>query len=190
LTEKQPTQLPTHFAFARSAVTVFTAVIASWVKLEAGSSPHLTTLAIVAPVDRAVWVGYFHVWETTSDGRSVRRKKEKTLGPATKAKHEALKELGEYIAEYTGEAPKQGEFISSFGELWQTFCAVQSGQWSKKTKENLQCLFKKHVVPIIGQQAPREVTLTSLQLLLKPNRREIWYKIGAKLGELFSQLLR
>jgi integrase len=33
-------------------------------------------------------------------------------------------------------------------------------------KENLQCLFGKHVVPIIGQQAPREVTLTSLQLLL------------------------
>jgi integrase len=43
---------------------------------------------------------------------------------------------------------------------------VQSGQWSKKTKENLLCLFKKHVLPIIGHQAPREVTLTSLQLLL------------------------
>jgi integrase len=43
---------------------------------------------------------------------------------------------------------------------------VQSGQWSKKTKENLLCLFKKHVLPIIGQQAPREVTLSSLQLLL------------------------
>ena len=43
---------------------------------------------------------------------------------------------------------------------------VKSGQWSKKTKENLQCLFGKHVVPIIGQQAPREVPLTSLQLLV------------------------
>ena len=96
----------------------------------------------------------------------MRRKKEKTLGPATRPKHEALKELGEYIAEYVGEAPKQGEFISTFAELWRTFCAVESGQWSKKTKENLQCLFKKHVLPIIGQQAPREVTLTSLQLLL------------------------
>ncbi len=168
--------------------------MATWAKLEAGSSPHRTMLALVPPaefkiqtvgrslprvetpegwikkVDRAregkVWVGYFHVWEATPAGRSVRRKKEKTLGPATKPKHEALKELGEYIAEYMGEAPKQGEFISSFGELWQTFCAVQSGQWSKKTKENLQCLFKNHVLPIIGQQAPREVTLTSLQLLL------------------------
>ena len=53
-----------------------------------------------------------------------------------------------------------------FSELWQTFCAVQSGQWSKKTKENLLCLFKKHMLPIIGQQSPREVTRTSLQLLL------------------------
>jgi len=65
-----------------------------------------------------------------------------------------------------GEAPKQGEFISTFAELRRTFCAVQSGQWSKKTKENLLCLFRKHVLPIIGQQTPGEVTLTSLQLLL------------------------
>ncbi len=31
---------------------------------------------------------------------------------------------------------------------------------------NLQCLFAKHVLPIVGNQPPREVTLTSLQLLL------------------------
>src|SRR5260370_2152724 len=37
----------------------------------------------VKKVERAregkVWVGYFHVWEATPDGHSVRRKKEKTL---------------------------------------------------------------------------------------------------------------
>ncbi len=119
---------------------MYIAVMASWAKPEAGSSTHRAALALVRSpefkiqsvarhlprvetpegwikkVDRAregkVWVGYFHVWETTPDGRSVRRKKEKTLGPATRPKHEALKELGEYIAEYVGEAPKQGEFIS------------------------------------------------------------------------------
>jgi integrase len=81
-------------------------------------------------------------------------------------KHEAQKKLADYITEYTGRLTKQGDSISTFGELWKAFCAVKSGQWSKKTKENLQCLFGKHVVPVIGQQAPREVTLTSLQLLL------------------------
>jgi integrase len=168
--------------------------MASWAKPDVGSPLQHGALALVPPpafkiqsigrslprvetpegwikkVDRAregkVWVGYFHLWETTPDGRSVRRKKEKKLGPATKPKHQALKELSDYIAEHTSKVPKQGELISTFGELWQTFCAVQSGQWSMKTKENLQCLFKKHVLPIIGQQAPREVTLTSLQLLL------------------------
>jgi hypothetical protein len=33
-------------------------------------------------------------------------------------------------------------------------------------EEVLQCLFANHVVPIIGQQSPREITLTSLQLLV------------------------
>jgi len=94
-----------------------------------------------------VWVGYFHVWETGPRGERVRRKKEKTLGPATKPKHEALKELGEYITEHTGKLAKQGESISTFAELWKAFRAVKAGQWSKKTKENLECLFAKHVIP-------------------------------------------
>jgi hypothetical protein len=87
---KQPTQLPTHFEFARSAVTVYSAVMASWAKTDVGSLPHRGDLALVPPpefkvqrlarslprvetpegwikkVDRAregkVWVGYFHVW--------------------------------------------------------------------------------------------------------------------------------
>lgn len=33
-------------------------------------------------------------------------------------------------------------------------------------REDLRYLFGKHVLPIVGPQAPREVTLTSLQLLL------------------------
>ncbi len=61
----------------------------------------------VKKVDRSregkVWVGYFHVWETRPNGGRVRRKKEKTLGPATKPKHEALKDLADYIAEQTGK---------------------------------------------------------------------------------------
>ena len=113
-----------------------------------------------------VWVGFFHLWTTDVHGRRVRTKKEKTLGPASMPKHEAQGKLADYITEYTGRLTKQGDSISTFSELWKAFCAVKSGQWSKKTKENLQCLFGKHVVPIIGPQAPREVTLTSLQLLL------------------------
>jgi integrase-like protein len=113
-----------------------------------------------------VWVGFFHLWTTDIHGRRIRTKKEKTLGPASMPKHEAQEKLADYITEYTGRLTKQGDSISTFGVLWKAFCAVKSGQWSKKTKENLQCLFGKHVVPIIGQQAPREVTLTSLQLLV------------------------
>ncbi len=33
-----------------------------------------------------VWVGFFHLWTTDANGRRVRTKKEKTLGPASMAK--------------------------------------------------------------------------------------------------------
>jgi hypothetical protein len=92
-----------------------------------------------------VWVGFFHLWTTDIHGRRIRTKKEKTLGPASMPKHEAQEKLADYITEYTGRLTKQGDSISTFGVLWKAFCAVKSGQWSKKTKENLQCLFGKHV---------------------------------------------
>ena len=113
-----------------------------------------------------VWVGFFHLWTTDANGGRVRQKKEKTLGPASMPKHEAQQKLADYILEYTGRLNRQGNSISTFSELWTAFCAVKSGQWAARTKEILQCLFAKHVVPIIGQQSPREVTLTSLQLLV------------------------
>ena len=113
-----------------------------------------------------VWVGFFHLWSIDVNGQRVRQKKEKTLGPASMPKHEAQQKLAEYITEYTGRLNRQGSSISTFSQLWKAFCAVKSGQWSTRTKEVLQCLFAKHVVPILGHQSPREVSLTSLQLLV------------------------
>ena len=113
-----------------------------------------------------VWVGFFHLWVTDADGRRIRQKKEKTLGLASMPKHEAQQKLAQYIEEYTGRIKKQGDAIATFAHLWNAYCAVRSGQWAKKTKEDLRYLFAKHVIPVVGNQPPREVTLTSLQLLL------------------------
>jgi integrase len=113
-----------------------------------------------------VWVGFFHIWTAEANGYRVRRKKEKTLGPASMPKHEAQSKLADYIEEFTGRVSKQGATIATFAELWKAFCAVRSGRWSKKTREDLRYLFAKHVLPSLENQPPREVTLTSLQLLL------------------------
>lgn len=47
----------------------------------------------VKKVDRQregkVWVGFFHIWTPEANGGRVRRKKKKTLGPASMPKHEA-----------------------------------------------------------------------------------------------------
>ena len=125
-----------------------------------------------------VWVGYFHLWTTDANGRRVRTKKEKTLGPASMAKHEAQQKLAEYIEEYTGRLTKQGNSITTFAELWKAFSAVKAGRWSKKVREDLRYLFGKHVLPIVGKQAPSEVTMTSLQLLLNKMAEDGYCKSG------------
>src|SRR5216684_4949027 len=126
-----------------------------------------------------VWVGFFHLWTTDSNGRRLRQKKEKTLGPASMPKHEAQAKLADYI-EYTGRITKQGSAICTFADLWNAYCAVRSGQWSKKTREDLRYLFAKHVIPIVGNQPPREVTLTSLQLLLNKMAQDGYRKSGVE----------
>src|SRR6202049_2553116 len=113
-----------------------------------------------------VWVGFFHLWTTDAIGCRVRKQKEKTLGPASMPKHEAQQNQADYIEEYPGRLTKQGSSIATFNDLWKAFSAVKAGQWSKKFKEDLRYLFGKHVLPFVGEQALRQVTLTSLQLLL------------------------
>lgn len=113
-----------------------------------------------------VWVGFFHLWTADANGRRVRTKKEKTLGPVSMPKHQAQQKLVDYIEEYTGRITRQGNSIDTFTDLWRAFCAVKAGRWSKKTREDLGYAFSKHVLPVIANQPPREVTLTSLQLLL------------------------
>jgi hypothetical protein len=72
---------------------------------------------------------------------------EKTLGPASMPKHEAQSKLADYIEEFTGRVTKQGSSIATFTDLGKAFCAVRSGWWPKKTREDLRYLFVKHVLP-------------------------------------------
>jgi hypothetical protein len=94
---------------------------------------------IERPREGKVWVGFFHVWTMDTNGRRVRRKKEKTLGPASQPKHEMQRKLAEYIEEYTGRITKQGHSIVTFHDLWKAFCAVKAGRWSQKMREDRFC---------------------------------------------------
>ena len=107
------------------------------------------------PREGKLWVGYFHLYVADSFGRPVRKKKEKTLGPATMPKHEAQQRLAEYIEEFTGKLIRQGDAIESFADLWKAFSAVKAGSWGKKMREDMKYLFDKHHIfttPIIHEE--------------------------------------
>ena len=112
------------------------------------------------------WVGFFRLATTDAGGRRVRQQKEKTLGPASMPIREAREKLTQYIEEHTGRLTNQSRSVATFSDLWRAFSRVKAGQWSKKLREDQQYLFRKHVLPVVGEQTLREVKLTSLQLLL------------------------
>ena len=87
-------------------------------KLTGSEAPEGWIKRIDRPREGKVWVGFFHLYVADPSGTAVRRKKEKTLGPATMPKHEAQQKLADYIEEYTGKLIHQGESIESFAELW------------------------------------------------------------------------
>jgi hypothetical protein len=75
-------------------------------KLTGSEAPEGWIRKVDRPREGRVWVGFFHLYVADPSGKAVRRKKEKTLGPATMPKHEAQQRLAEYIEEYTGR-PRQ-----------------------------------------------------------------------------------
>ncbi len=68
-------------------------------KLTGSEAPEGWVKKVDRPREGKVWAGFFHLYVADPAGRAVRRKKEKTLGPATMPKHEAQQKLAEYIEE-------------------------------------------------------------------------------------------
>jgi integrase len=149
-------------------------------KLTGSKAPEGWIKKVDRPREGKVWVGFFHLYVADPSGRATRRKKEKTLGPATMPKHEAQQKLAEYIEEYTGRLIHQGASIENFAKLWKAFSAVKAGSWGKKTREDMKYVFDKHVLPVLGQYSPRKITLTPLQLLLNKMAEDGYSKSAVK----------
>jgi integrase len=149
-------------------------------KLTGSEAPEGWIRKVDRPREGKVWIGFFHLYVASPSGKPVRRKKEKTIGPATMAKHEAQQKLAEYIEEYTGKLIHQGESIETFAQLWKAFAAVKAGAWGKKMREDIQYLFNKHVIPVLGEYAPRKITLTPLQLLVNKMAEDGYAKSTVK----------
>lgn len=66
-------------------------------RLVGATAPEGWIKKVDRPREGKVWVGYFHLYVADSFGRPARKKKEKTLGPATMPKHEAQQKLADYI---------------------------------------------------------------------------------------------
>jgi len=69
-------------------------------------------------------------------------RKRRLSAPATKPKHEALKELREYITEHTGKLAKQVESISTFRRALESFSrgeirSVVEEVWFSQTPDSL-----------------------------------------------------
>src|SRR5437016_2346306 len=64
-------------------------------KLTGSEAPEGWIKRIDRPREGKVWVGFFHLDVADPAGRAVRRKKEKTLSPATMPKHEAQQKLAD-----------------------------------------------------------------------------------------------
>jgi integrase len=56
--------------------------------------------------------------------------------------------------------------ILRFRDIWERFCSLKSGIWGKANAGNLHSIFKKHVLPVLGDWGLNQLTLDPLQRLL------------------------
>ena len=110
------------------------------------------------------WLGYWFEYVMV-DGREVRRKRKKIVGPGTMSKAEAKGELRKHLA-----ARRPGMVAAapdcSVAELWERYVAYKAAAWGKQNAEVMASIFRKHVIPEIGRTRASEVTIDPLQWLL------------------------
>ena len=116
------------------------------------------------------WMGYWFEYVSV-DGREVRRKRKKIVGPGTMSKQEARAELRKYIA-----VARPGLVAASpdctVKELWARYVAYKSAAWCKQMGETMASVFGVSVLPEIGQRRASEITVDPLQWLLVKMARE------------------
>jgi integrase len=111
------------------------------------------------------WFGYWYVYVKV-DGREVRRKRKKIVGPVgTITRQEAKDILRRLIKESRGEPPSPPA-CATFREAWERFCALKDASWSKHTAETIRGIFKTSVLPVLGSIALREITIDPIQSVL------------------------
>lgn len=111
------------------------------------------------------WRGLYYVY-IAEDGVEKRAQRRPVLGAtATMTKRAAEDKLAEIIERELALPPERPRILR-FHDIWGSFCSLKSGIWGKANAGNLQSIFKKHVLPALGDWELSLLTLDPLQRLL------------------------
>ena len=111
------------------------------------------------------WRGLYYVY-VVEDGVEKRVQRRPVLGPtASMSKRGAEDKLAEIIERELALPPERPRTVR-FRDIWESFRSFKSGIWGKANAGNLQSIFRKHVLPALGDLEISQLTLDPLQRLL------------------------
>jgi integrase len=111
------------------------------------------------------WRGLYYVY-VRKDGIEKRVQRRPVLGPtASMSKRAAQDKLAEIVGRELA-LPFERPRTLRFRDIWEAFRALKSGIWGKANAGNLESIFRKHVIPALGDLEICQVTLDPLQRLL------------------------
>jgi integrase len=111
------------------------------------------------------WRGLYYVYAVV-DGIEKRVQRRPVLGPtASMSKRAAEDKLAEIVGGELALPPERPRTLR-FRDIWESFRSLKSGIWGKANAGNLQSIFQKHVLPVLGDWEISQLTLDPLQRLL------------------------
>jgi integrase len=111
------------------------------------------------------WRGLYYVY-IMEDGVEKRVQRRPVLGPtASMSKRAAQDKLAEIIGHEVALPPDRPRTLR-FRDIWEGFRSLKSGIWGKANAGNLESIFRKHVIPVLGDWEISQITLDPLQRLL------------------------
>ncbi len=111
------------------------------------------------------WRGLYYIY-VIENGIEKRLQRRPVLGPtASMSKRSAEDKLVKIIDRELALPPELPRKVT-FRDLWERYRSLKSGIWSRANEGPLQSMFKKHVLPAIGDWELTELTPDPLQRLL------------------------
>src|SRR5215472_12334781 len=113
-----------------------------------------------------LWKGEWREYYIDAEGKEQSRHKSKSWSRANFTKAEAQAELDALLRQQQQGGPRRDGSMTLAAFWEQVYYPVRAGRWAPNSRRQVDCLWRKHIKPLLGGKALKDICKADIDLLL------------------------